>query len=46
MRVQEHDWLPPVPYGEMVGHSVRHVPVCMLSGFPMLFASDRRLVNL
>jgi hypothetical protein len=29
-----HDWLPPVPHGDIARHLVHRVPVCMLSGFP------------
>jgi hypothetical protein len=28
--VHEHDWLPPVPHGDTVGHSVHRVPMCTL----------------
>jgi hypothetical protein len=35
-----HDWLPPVPHGDTVGHSVHCVSLCMLSGFSTLFSSD------
>jgi hypothetical protein len=45
-RVQEHDWLPHVPHGDMAGHSVSHVHVCMISSFPMLFTSDDSSANL
>jgi hypothetical protein len=44
--VQEHDRLPPVSHGDTVGHSVRRVPVCVLSVFPTLFTSDISLANL
>jgi hypothetical protein len=39
-RVQEHDWLPPVPHGNTVGHSICCVPLCTLSDFLTLFTSD------
>jgi hypothetical protein len=39
-------WLPLVPHGDTAGHSVRRVPVCALSGFPMLFALDDSSANL
>jgi hypothetical protein len=37
---QPNDWLPPVPHGDTAGHSIRHVPMCVLSGFPTLFTPD------
>jgi hypothetical protein len=44
-RVQEHDRLPPVPHSDTAGHSVRRGAVCMLLGFPTLFASDGSSVS-
>jgi hypothetical protein len=35
-RVQEHDWLPPIPHSDTARHSVSHVPLCTLSAFPTL----------
>jgi hypothetical protein len=40
MGVKKHDWLPPIPHGDMTGHSVRYVRMCMLSGFPTIITSD------
>jgi hypothetical protein len=44
-RVQEYDWLPPVPHGDTVGHPVHRVPMCALFGFPTLFTPDSCLAN-
>jgi hypothetical protein len=41
-----HDWLPPVPHGDTIEHSVYRVSLCTLSGFPTLVTSDNSSVNL
>jgi hypothetical protein len=42
----EHDWFPLIPHSDTGGHSVCHVPVCALLGFPTLFTLDGSSVNL
>jgi hypothetical protein len=37
---------PPIPHGDTARHSVHHVPVYALSGFPTLFTSDCHSVNI
>jgi hypothetical protein len=38
--------IPPVPHGDMGGHSVHRVSVCAFPGIPTLFTSDSSSANL